>query len=513
MALPMKSISCLAMTLLIGTNLFAVDYANELSARTYTVAGTFGQYDFPEAQQAFDWAFTSPDGAVYQLQGIPPTDESVFGWKSVNIPSPVPAWYMLYLESDVDGDGTTKFDWVLVDTAGQAVYKLAGVTAAGTFAYSDPIAITATLAGDKKQIVFADLSNSSASSSSSASGNGELNFDTAGTYDLSHYFFPPSSRSMSYNYAEYSNYSGTMSFGAPESSGETTYYFNVSGSTVFETSSDGDTDETNTILSDRIENLDNDTAQTITSIRYADKGELIAKQEHVDLGEGVYIDGLCSLSNHLSTKSVEGQSYSDVIEITCHYSPSTAGATGASTATTYLAKDIGQIYWIHTGCVSYMGYNICFKSEESFTGSNDTAQSSSATSSSSSSSVSSAASSSISNVGSVGDAVTTLNASDVRGWKISSSVKTGFVTTTATVQFECDGTATGMLNVGSLSSEESIYSAYYVTDAAGAKTLILEKYDGGGTVSLNTNEQIVQNVSMIDLVFPIQSITRTKACN
>jgi len=133
----------------------ATDIESVLKSKgSYSVAGTFGQYDFPEASSAFDWAFTLPTGEVYQLQGKTPSENDLFGWKQVNINPPTAAWYMIYLGADIDGDGSTKFDWVLINTDGKSIYKLAGVASNGNFAYSNKLALEAIISEDKKTISF-----------------------------------------------------------------------------------------------------------------------------------------------------------------------------------------------------------------------------------------------------------------------------------------------------------------------------------------------------------------------
>jgi fibronectin type 3 domain-containing protein len=117
---------------------------------SYTSNGTFGQHDFANAVGAFDWAFTTSSGTSYQLQGNPPTPTDVFGWKRADIPTPTPIWYMFPMGSDVDGDGTQKFDWILVytDTNDKQVYKLNGVSGTGNFLYSNKIDVDYTISGN-----------------------------------------------------------------------------------------------------------------------------------------------------------------------------------------------------------------------------------------------------------------------------------------------------------------------------------------------------------------------------
>ena len=127
-----------------------------LFSKSFDVMGTFSQYDFKPTgdNDPFDWAFTTSNGTSYQLQGNTPSDNDVFGWKEVTITVPEPDWYMFALGSDVDGDDSRKFDWVLVGTTNQAVYKLAGVQPNGTFAYSDKIEIDFSVNDSK--IIFSE---------------------------------------------------------------------------------------------------------------------------------------------------------------------------------------------------------------------------------------------------------------------------------------------------------------------------------------------------------------------
>ena len=117
-----------------------------LQQTNYTVLGTFAPYDFePKGDNSpFDWVFTMlSNGKSYQLQGVAPTPQSVFGWKEVSIVPPSPQWYMFQLNGDIDGDGSKKFDWILsaANPATPASYKLEGVSDSGTFQYSDKLNI------------------------------------------------------------------------------------------------------------------------------------------------------------------------------------------------------------------------------------------------------------------------------------------------------------------------------------------------------------------------------------
>jgi len=126
-----------------------------VNSTNFTVAGTFCSYDFADAPNEYDWTFIMNDGTAYQLLGNPPSKRSAFGWKKVNITPPSPQWYMFQLNGDVDGDGTTKFDWVLVsaDPNNPASYKLEGVADNGTFLYSPRLDVNLTVVGDSIHVM------------------------------------------------------------------------------------------------------------------------------------------------------------------------------------------------------------------------------------------------------------------------------------------------------------------------------------------------------------------------
>jgi hypothetical protein len=130
---------------------------------SYQVSGTFGIYDFSDSDVAFDWAFTLSNGTSYQLQGNRPSDDNIFGWKEVNIVTPTPVWYMFFLGEDVDGDGTRKFDWVLLSTdmSNKAAYKLKGETSSGNFDYSKKLDIDYSVDGSNIAIISTTTSDTS----------------------------------------------------------------------------------------------------------------------------------------------------------------------------------------------------------------------------------------------------------------------------------------------------------------------------------------------------------------
>jgi len=143
--------------------LFAGALEDTLTSQgSFEVSGTFAQYDFEGVDTAFDWVFALPNGDVYQLQGVEPSESSVFGWAPVDV-TPVfneSSWKMSYI-GDWNNDGDSKFDWILVSADGSLVYKLAGVTDSGNFDYEGPISVPAKFVGDT--IVFGEMKSETVS--------------------------------------------------------------------------------------------------------------------------------------------------------------------------------------------------------------------------------------------------------------------------------------------------------------------------------------------------------------
>ncbi len=157
----------------------------------FVPTGYFTKYDFFEVEDAFDWVFVTPRGNVYQLRGIEPSMQNIFGWKKIgknfqicddatnffnsllgnigdsddgisglvsNVSNMIDvvesnesqctnvsewfeselSWVMVKLD-DWDHDGNGKFDWLLFRSVNDhfvsSVYKLDGVTEKGLFRY------------------------------------------------------------------------------------------------------------------------------------------------------------------------------------------------------------------------------------------------------------------------------------------------------------------------------------------------------------------------------------------
>ncbi|MEA2111122.1 MAG: tetratricopeptide repeat protein [Campylobacterota bacterium] len=125
-----------------------------LQTREYDITGAFSPYDFKDVGTAFDWTFTTANDKVYQLQGKAASDNDVFGWEEVDVTPNSAAWHMIFL-GDWDGDGNSKYDWLLLaNSTKKSVFKLAGVTNEGLFEYSDIIDIPYSINGNA--VVFGE---------------------------------------------------------------------------------------------------------------------------------------------------------------------------------------------------------------------------------------------------------------------------------------------------------------------------------------------------------------------
>lgn len=132
-----------------------------LSGREITIAGVFTQYDFNNdgTMDPFDWVYKDSYGYA-QLRGNAATSTNVFGWKDIEINETLVAnWYLFPIGSDLDADGSEMFDWIIVsaDSNNKQVYKLSGVTSAGTFRYSEFIDINYDFSDNRESVIFADL--------------------------------------------------------------------------------------------------------------------------------------------------------------------------------------------------------------------------------------------------------------------------------------------------------------------------------------------------------------------
>ncbi len=120
---------------------FAADISPMLFQKSFNLTGTFHPYNFysqDHPKSAFNWVFRTPDGKVYQMMGTAPSQENVFGWKPVYIPHITkPVWDFYYI-GDLDRDGDSRFDYILVASEGPSrVYRLLPTPPGSFFEYED----------------------------------------------------------------------------------------------------------------------------------------------------------------------------------------------------------------------------------------------------------------------------------------------------------------------------------------------------------------------------------------
>ncbi|NPA56395.1 MAG: serpin family protein [Epsilonproteobacteria bacterium] len=117
------------MTLLVGGHFSPQLLVN----RTFDLSGRYYYYPFypkDDPRAPFNWVFETRDRRLFQLMGTEPSPSNVFGWKEVHgLSLGNPLWYFFYL-GDIDGDGDSRFDWILTPAQGgdQTIYKLREVT-------------------------------------------------------------------------------------------------------------------------------------------------------------------------------------------------------------------------------------------------------------------------------------------------------------------------------------------------------------------------------------------------
>ena len=122
-------------------SLFADITADKLLSRSFPLAGTFHPYSFyskEDPRSAFNWVFRTPSGNTYQMMGVQPTASNVFGWKRVEIERLSDPLWDFYFIGDLDGDGDTRFDFILTASKRLGkIYKLLPVELGSFFKYRD----------------------------------------------------------------------------------------------------------------------------------------------------------------------------------------------------------------------------------------------------------------------------------------------------------------------------------------------------------------------------------------
>ncbi len=181
----------------------------------------------------------------------------------------------------------------------------------------------------------------------------ELVYKTLGTYDLKEYQTPVSNQINNYEEKTYKNNKGKKSYPAePVKTDNHIYKYEVNATAVKEIIN-STLDSTYIYNNDRITILYADDNTSEDFVRFVEKGDYIYKKvfEGKNNGLDVEISMLCKVDSHINTMDVNGDTYNDIIKISCINKGSAIGKVNGDdysnkangTSVVYIAKDIGEI--------------------------------------------------------------------------------------------------------------------------------------------------------------------------
>ena len=208
-----------------------------------------------------------------------------------------------------------------------------------------------------------------------------VEYKSAGTYDLSQYLVPAQNQISNYVENEYTNNSGKRDYSNTpdeDSPSYSTSQYDINGTTIEETT-DGALETTFNILADKVVGTDADDNSVESYVRYADKGNYVFKKKGLDEDLGS-LELVCKLANHHDSKEVSGKTYNDIIEFSCtidSYDSATVGGSkieviGDGTSVRLFAKDKGLISTVTDICAQTKAdgtktKSVCIKSTEDIT--------------------------------------------------------------------------------------------------------------------------------------------------
>ncbi len=112
-----------------------------LENRTFPLIGKLYYYPFypkDSNKSAYNWVLQTPKGTIYRFFGTKPTEDNVFGWSKTDKITRCPPRWAFYYIGDLDGDGDTRFDYIVTPALeGEKVYKMLPVPIGGFFKYED----------------------------------------------------------------------------------------------------------------------------------------------------------------------------------------------------------------------------------------------------------------------------------------------------------------------------------------------------------------------------------------
>ncbi len=161
----------------------------------------------------------------------------------------------------------------------------------------------------------------------------KIEYKSEGKYDLSHYLVPAQNQISNYVENDYINELGKRSYKDPDedSPSYSASRYEVNGTIIKEFDNDGSLDTIYEIKADRIINKTFDGNQTEEEIfvRFADDSDYIfKKRDHDDdLGQ---VELICKLTDHYDNKKINGNDFSDVIEMGCTIDSHDSGKVGGN---------------------------------------------------------------------------------------------------------------------------------------------------------------------------------------
>jgi hypothetical protein len=191
-----------------------------------------------------------------------------------------------------------------------------------------------------------------------------VKFKTSANYDLSQYITSNKNQINNYVIKTYKNEEGKKKYNdIPDETSYDATRIDVNG-TIIKEYDGSELDTTYSILTNKLVSTEADDNSTITVARYADKGDYVSKIDKTIQSNGLSLTYIhvCKVADYLASKEINGNTYTDVLKITCEGSAKTpAGAKLNNvpysvlmeiTSTGFYAKNQGNIWEEEETCNS-----------------------------------------------------------------------------------------------------------------------------------------------------------------
>ncbi len=188
----------------------------------------------------------------------------------------------------------------------------------------------------------------------------KVEYKNAATYDLSQYLIPTRNQINNYANTTFTNTKGKKDYKETpdEPAVASVEKYDVNGSIIKEFDGSDALITTSTVTADRISQLDEDGTTQVLA-RFADKGDYFTKRTRTN-SDGINITLACKVKNHLETKNIGSQTYTDVLEVECPFEGIQTTTLGGQQATVksegssinFFAKDDSLILSTTETCVT-----------------------------------------------------------------------------------------------------------------------------------------------------------------